>query len=316
MSPKDLFVGIDVAKEKLDIATHPPSKAHVYPNDPAGIAKLVRYLKKIKPSLVVLEATGQLEALVVAALHQAEIAVAVANPRQIRDFAKATGKLAKTDTLDAHTIAHFAAVLKPQPELVPDDITQQIALLMARRRQVDKMITTERNRLARSPQFLHQDIQTHINFLEDQKRRIDANVNQIIQSSPIWQSKEKQLRNVPGVGPVVSRTLLGNLPELGRLNRKQIAALVGVAPLNRDSGTLRGKRMIWGGRSQVRHTLYMAALVAAKHNPVIKAFYERLLNAGKSHKVALTACMRKLLTILNAMVKNNTQWCDKIAVEN
>lgn len=316
MSPNDLFIGIDVAKEKLDIATHPPSKVHAYPNDPAGIAKLVRYLKKIKPSLVVLEATGQLEALVVAALHQAEIAVAVANPRQIRDFAKATGKLAKTDTLDAHTIAHFAAAIKPQPEPVPDDITQQIALLMARRRQVDKMITAERNRLARSPQFLHQDIHKHIDFLEDQKKRIDENVNQLIQSSPIWQSKEKQLRNVPGVGPVVSRTLLGNLPELGRLNRKQIAALVGVAPLNRDSGTLRGKRMIWGGRSQVRHTLYMAALVAAKHNPAIKTFYERLLDAGKSHKVALTACMRKLLTILNAMVKNNTQWCDKIAVEN
>jgi transposase len=316
MSQKELFVGIDVAKNKLDIATNPASKTRVYSNDQTGIANLIRYLKKINPYLIVLEATGQLEALVVAALHQAEMPVAVANPRQIRDFARATGELAKTDTIDAQIIAQFAALIKPEPDPIPDNVTQQIAMLMARRRQIDKMITAERNRLSRASRYLNPNIQKHIDFLEDQKKQIDQDIDKLIQSSHIWQSKEKQLRNVPGIGPVVSRTLIGNLPELGQLNRKQIAALVGVAPLNRDSGLRRGKRIIWGGRSQVRHALYMAALVATRHNPIISNFYERLLEAGKCPKVALIACMRKLLTILNAIVKNNSQWCEKIAIEN
>lgn len=306
MSTKDLFVGIDVSKDLLQVAAG--EHQWTIGNDPAGIADLVERLARLKPRLVVLEATGGLEIPAAAALAAAEVPAAVVNPRQVRDFAKATGRLAKTDAIDASILAQFGEAVRPPVRPCTDANTRELAHLVVRRRQLIEMLTAEKNRLARAVPSVRRLIERHIDWLTHELKDLDDNLKDAVQSSPVWREKEDLLKSAPGVGRVVAVTLLAALPELGQLNRKQIAALVGVAPLNRDSGTLRGKRTVWGGRAHVRAALYMGALVAMRFNPTIKAFYERLLAAGKKPKVALTACMRKLLTILNAMLKNNQHW--------
>ena len=302
-----VFVGIDVSQAQLDIALRPAGH-FTAPNDDVGIAKVVDQLRAVTPAVVLLEATGGLELPLVGALAAAAVPVVVVNPRQVRDFAKAAGQLAKTDALDAQILAHFAEVMRPAPRPLPDEQTHALAAILTRRRQLVEMLTAEKNRLASARKPVRKSLQAHITWLERELTRTDTDLAQAIRESPVWREKEELLRSAPGVGPVLTTTLLANLPELGTLTGKQIAALVGVAPLNRDSGTLRGKRTVWGGRAQVRAVLYMGALVAARCNPVIRAFYQRLCAAGKAKKVVLTACMRKLLIILNAMLKHRTPW--------
>lgn len=303
-----IFVGIDVCKTRLDIAFHPTGAKEAVANEEAAISKLVERLRAIAPELIVLEASGALERHVVGALAAGGLAVVVVNPRQVRDFAKATGQLAKTDQIDAAVLARFAAAVRPAVRPLPDADTERLRSVIARRRQIVEMIVAESNRLARADRRVRKRIQAHIRWLEAELERVDDELDQDISGSPIWREKEDLLKSVPGIGPVVSRTLLAELPELGQLNRKQIAALVGVAPLNRDSGSFRGRRAVWGGRATVRAALYMAALVASRRNAVIRDFYRRLRAAGKAPKVALVASMRKLLTILNAMVKHQLRW--------
>lgn len=305
---RDTFVGVDIAKAEFVVACRPDGVRWTATNDPEGIAATVARLRTMAPTLIVVEATGGYERALVAALAAAALPLVVANPRQVRDFAKATGQLAKTDRLDADLLALFAERVRPIPRPLPEPILQQLAALMTRRRQLLDMVTAERNRLEHAAAPIRRSLTDHIHWLERRVTEVDGDLDQTIESSPVWRAKENLLRTVPGVGPVVSRTLLADVPELGRLNRKQIAALVGVAPLARDSGTLRGKRLVWGGRAPVRAVLYMGALVATRRNVVIRAFYRRLIAAGKPKKVALTACMRKLLTILNAMMRTNTPW--------
>jgi transposase len=302
------FVGIDVAKAQLDIALRPLGERWAVTNDDTGITALVRRLQEIVPQLIVLEATGGYQRAVVAALATAGLPVVVVNPRQARDFAKATGQLAKTDALDARALAHFAEAIRPAPRPLPDTQTEELRALLARRRQLVGMRTAEQNRLGSAPRRLQADIQVHITWLNERLAALDDDLDTTLRASPVWREREELLRSVPGIGPVCARTLLLDLPELGTLSRQRLAALVGVAPLNRDSGTLRGTRTIWGGGAHVRTTLYMSTLVAVRYNPVLKTFYERLRAAGKAAKVALTACMRKLLTILHAMVKHHTPW--------
>jgi len=302
------FVGIDVAKAHLDIAIRPGDKQWQVDYTEKGIQELVGQIAKFHPALVVLEASGGLEVTVVEALAVADLPVVVVNPRQVRDFAKATGKLAKTDALDAHVLAHFAEAIRPACRSLPDSETQSLNALVARRNQVITMMVAEKNRLRTSRPPVIQRIQLHIDWLKQELDGIDRELKEMLHNSPVWREKENLLRTVPGVGPQLAVSMLAYLPELGTLDKKRIAALVGVAPFNRDSGTLRGKRAVWGGRSRIRASLYMAALVASRHNPVISAFYQRLLAAGKAKKVALTACMRKLLVILNAMLKNHSSW--------
>ena len=302
------FVGIDVAKAHLDIAIRPGDKQWQVDYTEEGIQELVGQIAKFHPALVVLEASGGLEVTVVEALAVADLPVVVVNPRQVRDFAKATGKLAKTDALDAHVLAHFAEAIRPACRSLPDSETQSLNALVARRNQVITMMVAEKNRLRTSRPPVIQRIQLHIDWLKQELDGIDQELKEMLHNSPEWREKENLLRTVPGVGPQLAVSMLAYLPELGTLDKKRIAALVGVAPFNRDSGTLRGKRAVWGGRSRIRASLYMAALVASRHNPVISAFYQRLLAAGKAKKVALTACMRKLLVILNAMLKNHSSW--------
>lgn len=303
-----LFIGIDVAKAQLEFAGRPGEETGIVPNDDPGIRQLVARCQALAPTLIVLEATGGYEAAVVAALATAGLPVVVANPRQVRDFAKATGQLAKTDALDAQVLALFAERVRPASRPLPDDATQALDALLTRRRQLVEMLTAERNRLLIARPAVRRDLQQHIRYLERRLHEADDDLHTAVKTSPLWRVKDDLLQTVPGVGRVVSLTLLAELPELGRLSHKEIAALVGVAPLNRDSGTLRGKRLVYGGRAPVRAALYMAALVASKCNPVIRAFYQRLRAAGKPAKVALTACMRKLLTILNAMARSGTAW--------
>jgi len=305
---KKIYIGIDVSKDTLDVAVHGDKQHWSFPNNETGITKAVSKFKELSPELVVLEATGGFEVPLAADLGVAEIPTAVVNPRQIRDFAKSVGMLAKTDILDARIIARFAATVQPNPHPMPDIEAQELGALTARRRQIINMITAEKNRLSTAGETVKPGISAHINWLEKELNEINRNIKQKVKDSPIWREKDELLQSVPGVGPNLSATILAELPELGTLNRKQIAALVGVAPLNRDSGTLRGKRTTWGGRATVRTALYMATLVATRYNPVIRRFYERLLVAGKAKKAALTACMRKLLTILNAMLKYHTSW--------
>jgi len=303
-----VFVGIDVAKAELVVATRPATESWVVPNDDPGIDRLVGRLRRLAPALVVVEATGGYERAVVGALAAAAIPLVVANPRQVRDFARATGQLAKTDAIDAAVLALFGERVQPDPRPLADEATRALDALLTRRRQVLDMLTAERHRLEHALPAIRRDLTQHIRWLERRLRDVDHDLDQMIQSSPVWRAKEDLLRSAPGIGPVVSRTLIGELPELGTLSRKQIAALIGVAPLARDSGTLRGKRLVYGGRAPVRAALYMAALVAARRNPAIRTFYQRLVAAGKPPKLALTACMRKLLTMLNAMVKTDTPW--------
>jgi len=282
-------------------------------NDAAGIEILVERLRELQPALIVLEATGGVERAVTRALASAEFPVVVINPRQVRDFAKATGQLAKTDTIDAAVLARFGEAVRPALRPLPDEVTWELRAVVTRRRQLTEMIVAETNRLSGASKAVRKRINAHLRWLETELKRADKDLDQSIRQSPIWRENEDLLRSVPGMGPVISRTLLAELPELGRLNRKQIAALVGVAPLNRDSGTLRGRRSIWGGRATVRAALYMGALVASRRNAVIQTFYRRLRNAGKAPKIALVACMRKLLTILNAMIKHKTHWSEIIS---
>ncbi len=306
------YVGIDVAQAHLDIAVRPSGEVWQVSYDTQGVTNLLAQLAELTPTLVVLEATGGLEMYLAGELAGAQLPVVVVNPRQVRDFAKALGKLAKTDALDAQVLAHFGEATKPDLRPLPDASTQELQALLARRRQVVEMITAEKNRCRTATQRLKPQIQEHIRCLEKQ---LEQDLSELLSSSPVWRTKEKLLASVPGVGPVLTVTLLAGLPELGWLDRREIAALVGVAPFNRDSGTLRGKRTVWGGRSRVRATLYMGTLAATRYNSVIKAFYQRLLEAGKPKKVALTACMRKLLTILNAMLKHNRSWSTNLDLE-
>ncbi len=302
------FIGIDVAKAELVWAQRPAGSAAAVPNDEAGIRGLIEELQRLRPALIVLEATGGHERALVAALATVGLPVVVVNPRQVRDFARATGQLAKTDALDAHILALFAERVRPEPRPLPDADAQLLAGLLARRRQLLEMLTAERNRLGTALPPVRRSLHKHIQWLERQLRDVDHDLDQAVQVSPAWRAKEDLLRSVPGIGRVVSRTLVAHLPELGHLSRQQIAKLVGVAPLARDSGTLRGRRLVWGGRAPVRAALYMSALVAARRNPVIRAFSTRLVAAGKPKKLALTACMRKLLTIVNAMLRTQTRW--------
>jgi transposase len=313
MSDPAVCVGIDVAKATLDIVVRPSGERWQLANAEAALSDLVSRLRALAPTLVVLEATGGFEHATVAALAAAGLPVVVANPRQVRDFARATGQLAKTDIIDAAILALFAERVRPAPRPLPDDAAQALDAVLARRRQLLEMLVAEKNRLGFARPPVRKGIQQHIRWLEHQLGDVDDELGRLVEQSPLWRARDNLLQSVPGIGPVVSRTLLGELPELGQLNRKQIAALVGVAPLARDSGTLRGRRLVWGGRAPVRAALYMGALVATRWNPVIRAFYQRLRAAGKPAKVALVACMRKLLTILNAMVRSNTTWNARIA---
>lgn len=313
MSETAIYVGIDVSKASLEIALRPAGDDWSATNDEVGIATVVSRLQELSPALVVLEASGGLEMPLVGSLAAVGLPTAVVNPRQVRDFAKATGKLAKTDAIDAKVLAHFAEAIKPSARPLPDEQSRILEATLQRRRQVIEMLTAERNRLENAPKPLSERIAAHILWLEQELANLDGQLEQAIRQSPLWREKEDLLRSVPGVGPVMATTLLADLPELGQLNRKQIAALVGVAPLNRDSGALRGKRTIWGGRAKVRAALYMAIISAIRYNPIIKSFYGRLLVAGKVKKVAIVACMRKLLTILNAMMKDHTCWAQRYA---
>ena len=313
MSEAEVFVGIDVAKRHLDLAVLPSGEHWQQEYTEAGLSTLVEQLSALRPTLIVLEATGGLELLVMGALAAVGLPVVAINPRQARDFAKATGRLAKTDALDAAVLARFAAVLRPEVRPLPDAATQELAALMTRRRQLVEMLTAEKNRRYTAAGVVRAELDEHIRWLEQRLKQSDTDLAQRVKASPAWQAKAELLQSVPGVGPVLATTLLAELPELGTLDRKAIAALVGVAPLNRDSGTKRGQRTIWGGRATVRAVLYLGALVASRWNPVIKAFYERLRVAGKPPKVARAACMRKLLTILNTMVRENTMWTPRLA---
>jgi transposase len=310
-SAQEVYVGVDVSKARLDIALRPTGDRFDVTNDHSGINSLINRLQAACPALVVLEATGGFERCVAAALATAGIPLAVVNPRQARDFAKATGRLAKTDRIDAEVLAHFGEAVRPQPKPIPNQQAQEFAAILARRRQIVEMITAEKNRLgATASKPVKKRIEAHISWLEKELSRTDSDLDETIQASAIWRENEALLKSVPGVGPVLARTLLAELPELGdgQISPKQLAALVGVAPLNRDSGTLRGRRTVWGGRERVREALYMGTLLATRFNPTIKEFYERLCGGGKPKKVALVACMRKLLLILNAIVKNHTPW--------
>lgn len=307
------FVGIDVSKTRLDVAVRPSGATKSVPHDAPGIHTVVEWLGAVTPTLIVLEATGGLERAVLRALVAAELPATVVNPRQVRDFAKATGQLAKTDRLDAQILARFADAVRPGLRPIPDDMASALRALITRRRQVIEMRTAEKNRLSRAPRDVHKRIEAHIHWLHAEVERLDADLDHMIRHSSIWREQDDLLTSVPGIGSTVSRTLLAELPELGRLNRKQIAALVGVAPLNRDSGTWRGRRAVWGGRAHVRTTLYMAALAASRHNPAIRVFYTRLRAAGKAPTVALVACMRKLLVILNVMLKHHVPWRPMVA---
>ncbi|HEX7008652.1 MAG TPA: IS110 family transposase [Phycisphaeraceae bacterium] len=305
-----VYVGIDVSKQRLDLATYPQGLTRTFANDARGHAALVDHLRGLGDlQRVVLEATGGYERPLAATLLAAELPLVVVNPRQVRDFARATGHLAKTDRIDALVLAHFAAAVNPSPRAVPDANTRLLQEKLARRGQLVQMITAERNRLQQTlSRPVRVSIQRVIAFLQQQVDGIDQDLDALIRQSPAWRQKENLLKGVPGVGDQTARQLILNVPELGRCSRQQIAALVGVAPFNRDSGVKRGRRTIGGGRAHVRATLYMATLVATRWNPVLRRYYQKLLAAGKQKKVALIACCRKLLTILNAMLRDGKPW--------
>jgi transposase len=306
---EQVYVGIDVAKAHVDVHVLPSGQTFPVARDGESLANLAERLKALSPALIVLEATGGLEAIVAATLGQAGLPVTAVNPRQIRDFARAIGRLAKTDALDAEVIARFAETVKPEVRPLPDEQTRILSELVARRRQLVEMMTAERNRRSRlSRKSLLKALDRHLAVLQKDLSAIEEEIKTTVRGTPIWREREDLLRSVPGVGPTVARTIIADVPEIGTLDSKQIAALIGVAPLNWDSGTLRGRRITWGGRAKVRTALYMAALVASHRNPVLKSFYQRLLQAGKAKKVALVAVMRKLLTILNAIIRDQTPW--------
>lgn len=305
------FIGIDVSKDRLDIATLPDTTTFFVANDAAGIDALIQRLRPRRPERVVLEATGGLELPALAALAAAGLPVVAVNPRQTRDFARAAGLLAKTDALDALALARFAEAMKPEIRPIPDDAAQELSALTARRRQIVSMLTAEKNRRKRAPKRLHKDLDKHITWLQEALRRLDDELHKRIRNTPLWRERDDLLQSAKGIGPQTSALLIAALPELGCLNRHQIAKLVGIAPMNRDSGRFRGERHIAGGRASVRSALYMATLSAIRFNPVIASFYRRLRDAGKRFKVAITACMRKLLVRLNAMLRDGTPWREK-----
>jgi len=307
------FVGIDVSKAWLDVAVHDSPEVFRVSNADDGIASLIESMKKLEPNLIVLEPTGGFEMLVVAELSLAGLPVVVVNAKRIRDFAKATGQIAKTDKLDAKVLAHFAAAIRPVLRTLKSEEEEQLTALVTRRKQLLDMVTVEKNRRGTVRATLQADLDLHIQWLSRRLKELDQEIADFIKGSPAWKEKDDLLQSVPGVGPVTSATLLGMLPELGKLNRQQIAALVGVAPVNKDSGKKQGRRRVYGGRAEVRSVLFMAALAAKKFNPLIRKFYERLIKQGKEKKVALTACMRKLLVILNAMVRSNQHWLPQSA---
>lgn len=303
-----IYVGIDVSKDTIDYCVYPHGKESLFRNNRVGIGRLVKMLEKIKPALVVFEASGGIEMPMYLALSQAGLPVAPVNPRQVRDFARSMGILAKTDKIDARVIARFASAAGIEPKLIPD--TQDLKEMLTRRDQLVQMITMETNHLRTASRELKKSIEEHIAWLKRELDDMDRMLKNRIQQDPESSEKSSILQSAPGIGPIVSSVLIGRIPELGNLNRRKIANLIGLAPLNRDSGQYRGKRMVWGGRSRVRALLYMSTLVATRYNPVIRRLYLRLLEAGKPKKVALVACMRKFITILNSMVKHHTTWSD------
>ena len=312
----ELFVGIDVSKEQLDVAVRGSvTRSWSVKYNDAGVEALVSALRELTPALVVLEATGGQETNVVAALATAAMPLAVVNPRQVRDFAKATGELAKTDTIDARILALFAERIRPEVRALRDDETRELDALMARRRQLVDMRVGERNRLYQAAPVVRSSVAEHIAWLDARIDEVDAELQKRIQASSVWREKDRLLQSTPGIGPTASMSLLAGVPELGKLNRQKVSKLVGIAPLNCDSGKFRGKRKIWGGRADVRSVLYMATLSATRHNPVICEFYHRLLSRGKLKKVALVACMRKLLTILNRMLQDGVMWNPALSVD-
>jgi len=304
----EIFVGIDVSKATLDVALWQPKQAWQVRNDIEGVGKLLQRLQELRPNLVVIEATGGYEKLIVAELVLAKVAVSVVNPKRVRDFARSVGQLAKTDKIDARILAQFAQAVRPAPRPLRTEEEERLSALISRRRQIIDMLTAERNRLAVAYLATRKRMEKHIEWLQQELADIEADIDQFIQGTPLWKQKDELLRSVPGVGEVTAYTLLADLPELGTLDRQGIAALVGVAPLNKDSGIKRGKRRVFGGRETVRNVLYMAALSAARFNPTIKTFYDRLIKAGKEKKVAIVACMRKLLVILNSILRHQRPW--------
>lgn len=307
------FVGIDVSKATLDVHVRPSTEAFSVANAADGVVDLTARLLKIKPELVVLEATAGLERKAVRALVTAGLRVAVVNPRRVHNFAKAIGELAKTDAIDSAVLAHFAEAIRPEPRLLPDEQAQYRDEIQTRRRQLVGLLATERNHLASAPAHLRAAISEHIKHLQGLIESVDDQLRELIAVDEALSAKAKLLQSVKGVGEVTSTMLIVGLPELGRLDRREIAKLVGVGPLNDDSGTRTGKRICWGGRKDVRTALYMPTLTAVRYNPVIKPFYDSLVARGKPHKVAMVACMRKLITILNAMIRSNTTWTPHLA---
>lgn len=303
-----LFVGIDVAKATLDVAVRPSGETWHTANDSDGIDGLLQRIAALAPALVVLEATGRYEAPCAAALASAGLPVTVVNPRQVRDFARATGRLAKTDALDAAVLALFAERVRPEPRPLPDAESEALAAILGRRRQLITMLVAEKDRAHVAASAVQKSVAKHVRWLERELAGVDDDLTSAIRESTVWRGKEDLLRGVPGVGRVLATTLLADLPELGRLDRREIAALVGVAPLNRDSGSFRGQRSVWGGRATVRTALYMGALAAVRSNPPVRALYVRLVARGKPKKVALVACMRKLLITCNAVVRDGEAW--------
>mgnify|MGYP001125599307 CR=1 FL=1 len=306
------FVGIDVSKTRLDIATYPDVTHDAMQNNVDGIKRLVEKMTELKPEIIVLEATGALEVPALSALAEAGLPAVAINPANPRAFAKSSGILAKTDKIDALVLARFAEALKPEIRPIPDAEQRNLKALTSRRRQIKQMITAETNRLKRAPKPLKPSIEKHIAWLESSVEELERELQQVIQSTPAWREKDDLLQSAKGVGPVVSAVLIAELPELGQLSRHEIAGLVGVAPVNRDSGRFRGQRHIYGGRWTVRAILYMGTLAAIRWNPVIRSFYHRLLASGKKTKVAITACMRKLLVRLNAMARDGVPWQDNV----
>jgi transposase len=304
----EAFVGIDVSKRWLEVGVHGENGSWTIGNDPDGYATLLEEMKALQPRLIVFEATGGYESRAVKVLSEAQFAVAVANPTRVRRFAEALGILAKTDKIDAKVIAHFASVVQPAANSRQTPLEEQLAAFVERRRQLLVEVVAEKNRLSTCPACVREGIEEHIAWIEARVDELEAKIQSCILQKPEWQERAEIIDSVPGVGSVTASTLVAELPELGQLSHKEIAALAGVAPFNKDSGPKKGKRRIIGGRSGVRRTLFMAALSATRHNPIIRAFYESLLNRGKEKKVALVACMRKLLVFINAMVKKGESW--------
>jgi len=314
---ESIYVGIDISKQTIDMLVYPTGESCDFTNDNIGIEKAIVWLQKITPTLIVMEATGGLELPLYIALEMAKYRIAVVNPRQVRDFAKATGRLAKTDKLDAGILAFYAATLKPEPRPFPEQALRELKARVVRRQQIVDMISTEKNRLSSSQdEITKAEIKAHIDWLKSQLEAVNKDITKRLDANPVWQEKAKLLKSVPGVGPVLASTLIAQLPELGQTNRCEAAALVGVAPMNHDSGSHKGQRSIMGGRCRIRGPLYMGTLSAVRYNPVIRDFFHRLIADGKATRVALIACMRKLLSILNAMVKHNTYWKNPILIND